>query len=249
MKLHVLSDLHVEFGDFGVPDVGADVVVLAGDTHVGSKGLRWVLDQDIKVPVIYVLGNHEFYRDKFPGLIDKLKKEADCTSVHVLENEVFEFGGFRFFGCTLWTDMALLGNQEIAMAAAARGINDYRLIQNSKTYGRLRPIDTVGWHKQSVNKLREFLKESDPERSVVVTHSCPSIKSIPERFRGHALTPAFASNMENIIHKYQPRLWIHGHTHDSQDYRIGKTRIICNPRGYVPTADNEEFDPRLMIQN
>lgn len=118
--------------------------------------------------------------------------------LHVLSDLHVEPGDFRYFGCTLWTDMALRGNQEIAMAAASSGINDYRLIRNSKTYGWRMPIDTVGWRNQSVNKLREFLAESDPERSVVVTHSCPSIKSIPERFRGHALTPAFASNMENI---------------------------------------------------
>jgi hypothetical protein len=72
MNLHVLSDLHVEFGDFTVPDVGADLIVLAGDTHVGMRGLRWVIDQDLTVPALYVLGNHEFYRDKFPGLIDKM---------------------------------------------------------------------------------------------------------------------------------------------------------------------------------
>jgi hypothetical protein len=27
--------------------------------------------------VLYVLGNHEFYREKFPGLIDKLKMDAE----------------------------------------------------------------------------------------------------------------------------------------------------------------------------
>ena len=105
MKLQILSDLHIEFGDFAVPDVGADVVVMAGDTHVGSRGLPWILSQDLNVPIIHVLGNHEFYRDKFPGLIENVKKKAQGTNVHVLENDVFEFGGFRFFGATLWSDM------------------------------------------------------------------------------------------------------------------------------------------------
>jgi predicted phosphodiesterase len=248
VKLHILSDLHVEFGEFIIPDVGADLIVLAGDTHVGIHGLRWVLDKDLKVPVIYVLGNHEFYRDKFPGLIDKMKEEAEGTNVRVLENDSLELGGYRFFGCTLWTDMALLGDTGVAMAAAADQMNDYRLIRNSKTYGRLRPIDTVAWHNRSAEKLREFLETGDPERSVVVTHSCPSITSIPERFRDSGLAPAFATNMENVIQKYQPRLWIHGHTHDSYDYQIGKTRIVCNPRGYVPNADNRDFKPMLTVQ-
>jgi predicted phosphodiesterase len=247
LKLHILSDLHVEFGDFSVPDVGADLVVLAGDTHVGRKGVKWVLDQDLQAPVLYVLGNHEFYRGMFPGLIGELKQSAQGTNIHVLENGSIETGGLRFFGVTLWSDMDLFGNPSAAMAAAANGMNDYHMIRNSETSRRLTPPETVAWHRQSVGKLREFLDAGDTENSVVVTHSCPTIQSIPHRFRGHALVPAFASNMENLILQYQPRLWIHGHTHDSCDYRIGRTRIVCNPRGYVPHAKNPEFDAEFSI--
>ena len=42
MKIHILCDLHVEFGNFGPPVVGADVVVLAGDVHVKNRGLQWI---------------------------------------------------------------------------------------------------------------------------------------------------------------------------------------------------------------
>ena len=248
MKLHILSDLHVEFGDFVVPEVGADLVVLAGDTHVGTKGVRWAIDQRIAVPVIYVPGNHEFYRNHFPGLIDALKREAEGTDVYVLENDVFECGGFRFFGCTLWSDMDLLGDAPAAMAAADGGMNDYHQIRSSQNDKVLAPEKTVAWHKDSVHQLIEFLESGDPQRSVVVTHSCPSIRSIPERFQDHHLAPAFASNLEDIILNFQPRLWVHGHTHDSFDYRIGKTRIICNPRGYVPNADNPEFEEGMVVR-
>ncbi len=248
MKLHILSDLHVEFGDFVIPDVGADLVVLAGDTHVGSRGVRWVLDQELGVPAIYVLGNHEFYRNRFPGLIEALKHETAGTNVLVLENDAFDFGGFRFFGCTLWSDMAFFGDASAAMAYADGGMNDYHQIRSSRDNKVLTPEETVAWHRDSVEKLVDFLESGDPERSVVVTHSCPSIRSIPERFQDHPLVPAFASNLEDIILNYQPRLWIHGHTHDSFDYRIGRTRIICNPRGYVPKADNPEFEEGMVIE-
>lgn len=52
MKLHVLCDLHVEFGGFEVPDVGADVIILAGDVHVKESGLQWVFDQKFEIPVL-----------------------------------------------------------------------------------------------------------------------------------------------------------------------------------------------------
>ena len=39
MRLHVLSDLHLEFGSATVPDTDAEVVVLAGDIHIGTRSL------------------------------------------------------------------------------------------------------------------------------------------------------------------------------------------------------------------
>ena len=248
MKLHILSDLHIEFGDFSIPEIGADVIILAGDIHVGDRGLRWVLDQWLQPPVLYVPGNHEFYHNAFPGLIDELRRKARGTHVHVLENEALEINGIHFFGSTLWSDMNLFGIPETAMAAAASGMNDYQAIQSSTTEKVLTPAETVGWHKQSVQKLEEFFTDhKDPEKSIVISHCTPSIQSLPERYRNNRLAPGFASNMEDFILKHQPRLWIHGHTHDSFDYHIGDTRIVCNPRGYVPNALNPEFDPNLIV--
>jgi predicted phosphodiesterase len=60
MRLHVLSDLHLEFGsDPKIPPTDADVVVLAGDIHLGREGRRWARKQFPEKPVIYVLGHTE----------------------------------------------------------------------------------------------------------------------------------------------------------------------------------------------
>jgi Icc-related predicted phosphoesterase len=247
LKIHILCDLHVEFGNFVPPVVGADVVVLGGDIHVNNRGLQWIFDQNFEVPVLYVLGNHEFYREQFPGLIDQLKMEAEGTNVRVLENDSVEIGGYRFFGCTFWSDMELLDDQHTSSMAAADFMNDYRLIRLSNTNRRLSPSDTKAWHSKSVRKLTEFLKAGEPEKSIVVTHHAPSIQSIANRYRVYPVSAAFASNMDDFILERQPFLWIHGHTHESFDYRIGKTRIVCNPRGYASTAENKNFKPDFTV--
>jgi len=66
VKIQVASDLHLELlpQDYGiqrllVPHPQADILVLAGDIHNGTKAIK--LFRDWAVPVLYVAGNHEFY--------------------------------------------------------------------------------------------------------------------------------------------------------------------------------------------
>jgi Icc-related predicted phosphoesterase len=144
--------------------------------------------------------------------------------------------------------MELLGDQYASSIAAADTMNDYRLIRLSKTYRRLSPSDTKGWHYKSVRKLREFLVSGDPARTIVVTHHAPSIRSIVDRYRVNPVSAAFASNLDELILEHHPWLWIHGNTHESFDYEIGKTRVICNPRGYAPIEINKEFKPDFKVE-
>lgn len=41
MKIQILSDLHLEFASFDVQRADADVLVLAGNTHLGNHGVEW----------------------------------------------------------------------------------------------------------------------------------------------------------------------------------------------------------------
>jgi Icc-related predicted phosphoesterase len=81
-----------------------------------------------------------------------------------------------------------------------------------------------------------------------VSHHLPSWESVAERYRGDKLSAAFASNLDAIIEREQPRLWIHGHTHDGFDYMIGETRVLCNPCGYPDDRDNPGFDLRMVVE-
>src|SRR5579883_1255301 len=118
MNLHVLSDLHLEFGNLEIPETDADVIVLAGDVHIGARGLEWIKTRFEAKPVIYVLGNHEFYHESIPSLTHQLTTAADTTNVQLLENRAVEVNGWTFLGCTLWTDFELKGTAGISMQVA-----------------------------------------------------------------------------------------------------------------------------------
>src|SRR3984957_5632434 len=118
MRAHILSDLHLEFGFVEIPPAGADVVILAGDIDLGRKGRTWAREHFPGVPVIYVLGNHEFYRHSLPELTKTLRRETEGSHIHLLEDSAVEINGYTFLGCTLWTDFRLLWDPEKAKRTA-----------------------------------------------------------------------------------------------------------------------------------
>jgi Icc-related predicted phosphoesterase len=246
MKLHILGDLHIEFDPFEFVDTGADVVILAGDIHLGERGFKWATETLSKQEVIYVLGNHEFYREATPKLIDKLREKSKGTNVHVLENDSISIEGVRFLGCTLWTDFELLNDLNVSMAAAQRQMNDYARIRISPQYRKILPSYTVLWHKRSKDWLRREIESSTEESLVIVTHHAPSINSIPGEFKNDQLAAAFASNMDDFVSWTDAKLWVHGHIHTASDYYICNTRVICNPLGY-PDEPKRGFDPSLTV--
>jgi predicted phosphodiesterase len=245
MKIHILSDLHIEFQPFDLPAAGADVIVLAGDINVGAAGVEWALDTIKTTPVVYVLGNHEYFRYAFPDLCNLLKNKARGTHVHVLENDSVEIRGVRFLGCTLWTDFMLNGDPALARFDAERTLADYHAIRITAPYRKLRAADTVAAHERSRAWLqRELADQTLP--TVVVTHHAPATGSIAPQYNANMLNPAFISNMDELVAQSGARCWIHGHTHSRFDYMLGDTRVLCNPRGYP--NENTRFDPGFVAE-
>ncbi|WP_043588738.1 metallophosphoesterase family protein [Geminisphaera colitermitum] len=232
MRIHLLSDLHLEFAPFVSPRIEVDCVVLAGDIGTRATGLRWIRETYSGVPVIYVLGNHEFYGERLPRLTEKFIEQAAGTNVHILENSSIEIGGFRFFGATLWTDFMLLDAPVEASAAAIADMNDYARVRHWPSHRKLRPHHTREAHAHSRRALEEFLTTGDPVKSIVVTHHAPSLSSLPEYRQTDLISSAYASRLDDLILRHQPALWVHGHIHHASDYRIGRTRVVSNPRGY-----------------
>ena len=247
MRLHLLSDLHLEFAPFEMPAVESDVIVLAGDVHTGRNGLKWIREAIPEKPVIYVLGNHEFYGETLPKLTDELRAEAEGTNVHVLENSRVEIGGVTFLGATLWTDFALNGDPVIGGLVAEQGMTDFRRIRTSPGYRKLRASCVRRLHADSVLWLRQETAAYRGRKAVVVTHCAPSAHSIHARYSGEPLNVAFASHLDDLVAESGAVLWVHGHSHNATNYVIGQTRVIANPRGY-PDEINTGFNPTLVVE-
>jgi hypothetical protein len=84
------------------------------------------------------------------------------------------------------------------------------------------------------------------ESTVVVIHHLPHRRSIHPKYNGSDLNPSFASDLSDLMGP-PVSLWIHGHTHESFDYVVNSTRVVCNPRGYAPMELNESFDPVFTV--
>jgi predicted phosphodiesterase len=250
-RILIASDLHLEFSDIALDAASADVVVLAGDIHVGSAGVEWAKTRFTQ-PLIYVAGNHEFYDGEIGAVTAAMKAAAAGSNVTVLDDEAVTIAGTRVLGAVLWTDFALFGEalKATAFAECLKFMPDFEIIScGLKT---LTPEDTIAMHRRSRAWLGERLGEAYGGPTVVVTHHAPHRGSLAERYAEDPVSAAFISDLEAMILEAQPALWVHGHTHTSFDYTVGATRVVCNPRGYArkPNAhrENPEFSAGFVVE-
>jgi len=81
------------------------------------------------------LGNHEYYGQKMPDLLQEIKDYTkDDPKFHVLENESIELDGWHFFGCTLWSNFEIFGDPENAMIEAKECMSDYQVCRKTLSF-------------------------------------------------------------------------------------------------------------------
>ena len=255
MLVRPFSDIHDEFWPANkiarilgivVPPLPTDketVALIAGDLGLAHRQETWLKALSIFskqfLAVIYVEGNHFFYHNDFFRRIHELKNTLSLPkNVHFLENESVEINNVVFIGATLWTDFQ--GKDFFKMQYARKNMNDFVVIKKP-TGQRLLPEDTVDLFYESSKYIFDAIRDAGRKRTVVVTHHGVSPLSIHERFRGDSLNSAFMTDLSNEIIDHGPDLWVHGHTHNSFDYMLGKTRVIVNPYGYKDVEVNPQF--------
>lgn len=278
MKIKLVSDLHLEFSDINIKnDEDCDVLILSGDimvindlhdhpeskySHLELKDLKFgqaraQLFRDFlkrcsfQFPqVVYVAGNHEFYHGEFHRGVDHLREECrKFPNIHFLECDAQFINGVLFVGGTLWTDVNK--GDPLTQHAITDMINDFRVIRNDEHgYTKLRPAHIMHRHRKTLEYIKHIVEANRDMKCVVVGHHAPSFQSIGEQYKNDTLmNGGYASDLsEFILDHPQIKLWTHGHMHQTFDYMIGETRVVCNPRGYESAGEISGWNPNLVLE-
>ena len=267
MKIDIISDCHLEFGDLKLP--GGDVLIMAGDMMVTdvfrtnrTDGIankhRKIFNRFInkELPkyqhVLYVLGNHEHYSGCFQDTLELLRKAlASQPHVRLLDNETCTIDDVVFFGGTFWTDMSK--RNPLSMLRIGQGITDFQIIRYRDSDGlrTFRPEDAADEFDKSVAALsKAYLDHDQSKKFVVISHHAPTAMSSSQQYANSDLNSGFYSNLDEFIMDHPNiRLWIHGHMHSPSDYIVGDTRVVAHPRGYIgqePAANR--YNPKFTIE-
>lgn len=264
MKIQLLSDLHNEFLRNGkerpqhhwsgsIPETDADVIVLAGDIDVGNRGAQWAVSESERLakPILYVLGNHEFYRYEYYSIKENIDRICDGTDVSFLDTGVFVQDGVRIIGTTLWTDYEVYDcvPRDLSMLYINDSLTDHRVIEINvdDVITPFTPRHALDMHRRELNWLKAQLSQRFDGKTVVVTHHGPHRVCQHPGFALSEMSGAFHSDLSEIIESNDIAAWAFGHTHANVDQVIEDTRIVSNQAGY-PGENVTGFDARFIIE-
>ena len=227
MKIQYISDLHLEslnnrmfFKKYPVQPC-ADYLVLAGDIIPLNQidQINFFLDHISQVfsKVFWVPGNHEFYGSDYQSY-------QSCNipireNVFLINSQSVILEEYELLCSTLWSNLDL--NKRWFLQYH---INDFKYIKYQKDY--IDALDYNAFHIDALSSLENKLQTANPSKTIVVTHHCPVMLSIPEQ---ENFSTVYGSSLEDLIVKYQPLYWIYGHTHTANEMiNIRNTSLITN---------------------
>jgi predicted phosphodiesterase len=226
----IASDLHIEVLK-DIPNMHnyiepkAEILILAGDIGRVTKFEQLksfinIVCSKFKI-VLYVLGNHEFYKvegmeeksmDEILKMVESLKE--DNKNLYILNRMSVIIEDVCITGCTLWSKC---------------------IIQLPSYIVKIPNMDTSKYNhlfKKDYNYLVDMTKYCQEKnlKLLVVTHHCPSFDLINRKDDKNSCL--YASNLDYLFLKEKIHTWIFGHSHKNCDYITpGGTRLVCNQRG------------------
>jgi Icc-related predicted phosphoesterase len=220
------------------------------ERNINNLTYYWLFDDVCSKfkSVVYVMGNHEHYKNTFTDTEDMLKEAlAEYDNLHILNNNYVKLYGVKFIGATLWTNMNK--NCPLTKNHLMNYMNDFRIIKYrdlNNNYFKFSPEIAYSEHRLSVNYIGHQLADEPNVPTVVVTHHAPSMRSVHEKYSDqHLMNGGYASDLEHMMTD-NVKLWCHGHMHDSFDYMVNNTRVVCNPLGYP--GEKKDPNTRFVIE-
>ncbi len=264
MKLRIASDIHLEFDStFRFPVTPEDketTLVLAGDIGcvydnelINYRTFLEDCASKFKL-VILVLGNHEYYHST---LLDtkKVVRSILPDNVLLLDGEWIKhpYENAIVYGGTMWTKVPVY--EPMAKFVWGR-MSDSRLIRYEDGTESLKRLDLemVDWlHQKDWQALTKLKPDTDAgTKTIIITHHGLLASSVHPRYAGDYMNILFCTSdreTNELVDSMEADLLIHGHTHTDWDYIMpnGKTRVICNPKGY-PGEYGSTFNENLTIE-
>lgn len=231
VSFQIMSDLHIET-HIGNPDVedyitpSAQILILAGDIGRAHRfeQLQTFLEKVCArfKTVLYVLGNHEYYRvDGIPPrpmevvLQDIQNLQKSIPNLYILNRNCMIFDNVCIVGCTLWSN-ASIDTPPFIVRIPNMNIAKY----NSLHRKDLAYIESlISYCKKNGLKL------------VVVTHHAPTFR-VGSRRKGDRYKSLYCSHLDRLLDSGKVHTWICGHTHRNFDFKteLG-TRLVSNQKG------------------
>ena len=257
MKLQLLSDLHLETESFEPqPAPGAEWLVLAGDIDSSWAGYRRFAGWP--VPVLVIVGNHEFDGRDFDAATAGLRALCAELGFTMLERESLVIASasgqrVRVLGTARWSDFDVFGAEQ--RPRAARAAEYFMRLMATTRHGR--PFDAVAVRDEAL-LCRAWLEtelQRTPQgrwdKTLVVTHFAPSLRSADPRYGRQPGTASFCNADDDLLPRAD--LWLHGHLHCRHDYRIDRAgrapvRVVCNARGLAGKGEHIGHDPLRTIE-
>lgn len=264
-KISLHSDLHYEFNredvfQFGFPGRDADVLILAGDCTVANTLLAdqffLKLRKTFDGPILYVLGNHEFYGSRsqlfpsqfeagdFDRVINFYMELGKTHEISILHNEAVELNGVVFAGTTLWSGLENNSGLYCGDVQIARSLRDFSCVPE------MTPDFMRDRYKEATEFLCKTAGENKGQTLFFITHFAPSLENRNTRFSLNGLTDYFATGAGRIAELY-PTLnyWAYGHTHGTDEVPLSENCVtITNQLGYPNEPSGLTYRPEHLIE-
>lgn len=229
----VASDLHIEHGmeddvdPLSLITPSADTLILAGD--IGSlyrfeqlQHFLSVIATHFKI-VIYVPGNHEYYRPAgartlgMPVLESRLRQLDDgIPNLHILDCSSVRIGDICVTGCTLWT------RPNVPVPKFIVRIPD----MDTDSYRRRHERDV-----KYIKRMSEYCRNKNLKQ-LVVTHHCPSLETLKRAKKRKKYLSLYATDLEDLLREEDVKVWVCGHVHSNFDFLSpDRTRVVGNQKG------------------